>query len=228
MVTPLSTRSPLDLDGIARAALALVDEGGLAALSMRKLGARLGVEAMTLYHYVKRKDDLLDLLVERAVLPGAEGTEDAGLDWRERLAGYARRLRAALLAHPGLLPLLMSRPARSKAALAQFALALSSLAEAGFDVAEAYCLLNGLTLMVLGLVAGEVNPPLPEGPPADQAEAEADYRAILAPLLGGEAAFARRHDRIFELTLGAFITGLARKGGHAPLSPRHGRRKGSR
>jgi AcrR family transcriptional regulator len=205
----LSPRPPLDLDRIAEAALALVDEGGLTALSMRKLGARLGVEAMTLYHYVKRKEDLLDLLVERAALIGARGAEDAGLDWRERLAAHARRLRAALLAHPNLLPLVMSRPARSKAALAQFTLALSNLVEAGFDVGEAYCLLNGLALMVLGLAAGEVNPPVPEAPASDRAGAEADHRALLAPLLGGEAAFAARHDRIFDLTLGAFIAGLA-------------------
>jgi AcrR family transcriptional regulator len=176
---------------------------------MRKLGARLGVEAMTLYHYVRRKDDLMELLLERAVLFGAEGAGDATGDWRERLAAYGRRLRASLLAHPNLLPLVLSRPLRSKAAMAQFVGALSNLAEAGFDVAEAYCLLNGLTLMVLGLVAGEVNPPLPEGPPTDRAEAEAEYRGLLAPLLGGEAAFAARHERIFDLTLEAFIAGMA-------------------
>jgi AcrR family transcriptional regulator len=205
----LSPRPPLDLDRIARAALALVDEGGLAALSMRKLGARLGVEAMTLYHYVRRKDDLLDLLLERAVLPAGAEAAEAGGDWRGRLSAYARRLRASLLAHPNLLPLVMSRPVRSKAAMTQFVGALLSLTEAGFDVGEAYCLLNGLGLMVLGLVAGEVNPPLPEGAPAGQAEAEADFRAQLAPMLGGEAAFAARHDRIFDLTLSAFIAGLA-------------------
>ncbi len=186
-----------------------MDEGGLPALSMRKLGARLGVEAMTLYHYVRRKDDLMDLLLERAVLFGAEGAGEATGDWRGRLATYGRRLRASLLAHPNLLPLVLSRPLRSKAAMAQFVSALSNLAEAGFDVAEAYCLLNGLTLMVLGLVAGEVNPPLPEGPPADPAEAEAEFRSLLTPLLGGEAAFAARHERIFDLTLEAFIAGMA-------------------
>jgi AcrR family transcriptional regulator len=185
---------------------------------MRKLGARLGVEAMTLYHYVRRKEDLLDLLVERAAAPDEAGPDGAGGaaavgDWRGRLAAYARRLRASLLAHPNLLPLLLSRPARSRAAMARFARALSDLAEAGFDIGDAYCLLNGLALMVLGLVAGEVNPPLPEGPPADpragQARAEAPWRALLAPLLGGDAAFAARHDRIFDLTLEAFLSGLA-------------------
>ena len=208
----MSPRAPLDLDRIAEAALALVDEGGLAALSMRKLGARLGVEAMALYHYVKRKDDLLDLLVERAVLSGAQEANepgDADVDWRQRLSGYARRLRAGLVAHPHLVPLLLSRPVRSKAAMESFVAALRNLAEAGFEIGDAYAALNGLTLMVLGLTAGEVNPPLPEGPPPEQVEAEAAFRAMMAPLLGGEAAFAARHETIFDLTLEAFISGLA-------------------
>ena len=114
---------------------------------------------MALYHYVKRKDDLLDLLVERAVLSGAQGADsadEADQDWRGRLKGYARRLRAGLLAHPSLLPLLLSRPVRSKAAMESFVGALRGLVEAGFDIGDAYAALNGLTLMVLGLTAGEV------------------------------------------------------------------------
>lgn len=199
----------MDLDRIAATALALVDEGGLAALSMRRLGARLGVEAMTLYHYVRRKDDLLDLLVERMVMRSAVGEDGADGDWRAQLDRYARRLRASLLDHPNLLPLLMSRPVRSKAAMAQFVGALGALAGAGFDIGEAYSALNGLTLMVLGLTAGEVNPPLAEGPAPGQVQAEADFRALMAPLLGGEAAFEARHERIFDITLEAFISGLS-------------------
>ena len=215
----------MDLDRIAEAALALVDEDGLTALSMRRLGARLGVEAMALYHYVKRKDDLLDLLVERAVLSGAQGADsadEADQDWRGRLKGYARRLRAGLLAHPSLLPLLLSRPVRSKAAMESFVGALRGLVEAGFDIGDAYAALNGLTLMVLGLTAGEVNPPAPEAPPSGQAQAEAAFLAMVAPLLGGEAAFAAHHGSVFDLTLDAFITGLAVNAGLArPVKYEH-------
>jgi hypothetical protein len=93
--------------------------------------------------------------------------------------------------------------------MAQFVLALRNLVDAGFDVGEAYAALNGLTLMVLGLTAGEVNPPAPDGPPPESAEAEAAFRALAAPLLGGEAAFAARHESIFDLILDAFLSGLA-------------------
>ncbi|MER6893289.1 TetR family transcriptional regulator, partial [Amycolatopsis sp. NPDC000740] len=60
-------RAGLTRERVVDAALAFVDEHGIAALSMRKLGAELGVEAMTLYHYVPNKEALLDALIDRLV-----------------------------------------------------------------------------------------------------------------------------------------------------------------
>jgi AcrR family transcriptional regulator len=78
------------------AALAYLDEHGLPALSMRKLGARLGVEAMTLYHYVPNKDALLDGLVDRVMEVALGGLgEPAPGDWTPWMRQFAHSLRAA-------------------------------------------------------------------------------------------------------------------------------------
>ena len=60
-----SARHPLDRDRVVAEAMALADEAGLAALSMRALAGRLGVEAMSLYHHVPGKEALLDAMVDR-------------------------------------------------------------------------------------------------------------------------------------------------------------------
>ena len=60
MAVQAEYRVPLNRDRVLRAALDLVDEGGVEALSMRKLGQMLGVEAMSLYNHVANKDDILD------------------------------------------------------------------------------------------------------------------------------------------------------------------------
>ena len=97
-------------DLVLDAAVALVDSDGLDRLSMRKLAAALGVEAMTFYHYLPNKAALLDGLVEwvlehTTTVPAADG-----LPWDETLRRYAETLRTTLLGHPGVLPLFFSRP----------------------------------------------------------------------------------------------------------------------
>ena len=71
-------RIPLSRERVLRAAIALADQGGLESLSMRKLGQELGVEAMSLYHHVANKDDLLDGIVDAVTseieVPSSEPT----------------------------------------------------------------------------------------------------------------------------------------------------------
>src|SRR5437588_2665596 len=99
---------------VCREALALVDAEGLEALSMRRLGARLGVEAMSLYRHVRNKADLIDALYaavlgdlvpegEAAATPAPARRPPAAAssaDWRALLGGLCRALRSALLRHP--------------------------------------------------------------------------------------------------------------------------------
>lgn len=95
---------------ITRAALALLDEVGLAELSTRRLAARLGVQSPTLYWHVKNKAELLDLVAEAICADTPE--PDASAPWREQVTSGLRRFRAQLLAHRDAAQVLRERPRR--------------------------------------------------------------------------------------------------------------------
>lgn len=206
-----SPRNPLSRDRIVDAALDLVDEVGIEGLSMRKLGARLGVEAMTLYHHVANKDALLDLLVERVTLAAAAAPADEPEAWRERLEGFARRYRSALLARPRLLPLISTRPVRSPEAMGLFVKALGDLIQAGFAPKHAYYALNSLAILVVGMALAEAGPPIGSGPP-EQTAAEETYLERLSLLFDDPLELASRHQDAFDFALAAFLDGLALRG----------------
>ena len=94
-------------------ALALVDEQGIAAATMRSVGDRLGVQAMSLYRYVSSREQMLDLVVERIVDElGADREVDMHpvRGWRDYLARLARGVRRYALGHPHAFPLVATRP----------------------------------------------------------------------------------------------------------------------
>jgi AcrR family transcriptional regulator len=92
---------------IARAALTLVDREGLGALSMRRLGAELGVEGMAVYHHFANKDALLDEVVTEVLRQTAP--EPTG-DWRADVRALSHAFRNTVRAHPALLMVTMTRP----------------------------------------------------------------------------------------------------------------------
>ncbi|ASW57693.1 TetR/AcrR family transcriptional regulator [Plantactinospora sp. KBS50] len=99
---------PLDRERIAAAAVALADEGGLAAVSLRRVAARLGAGPMRLYGHIATKDELFDLMVDKVhaeILP-----EELPGDWREVLRVLAHRTRQTALRHEWLADLLGGRP----------------------------------------------------------------------------------------------------------------------
>ncbi len=100
-------RPPLSRARVLEAALELIDEHGLDALSMRKLGAALQVEAMSLYNHVSSKEDLLtgvaDLLLEMVEIPSAGG------DWRVAVRQLCNAVRQVGVAHPTAFPLLVTQ-----------------------------------------------------------------------------------------------------------------------
>lgn len=110
-------RPPLSRDVIAATALRLTDEEGLAGLSMRKLGAELGVEAMSLYHYVDSKDDLLDAVLDRLYEEIKLPRDVADDRWEEAVRRAMAALHQVLIDHPAALELLSSRPAASTVSL---------------------------------------------------------------------------------------------------------------
>ncbi|MDQ7903163.1 TetR/AcrR family transcriptional regulator [Phytohabitans sp. ZYX-F-186] len=138
-------------------ALALADEHGLGAISMRAVARRMGLTSMALYPYVGTKDDLLDGLVGRllADLLPAQDTATAG--WRERLRAVARAARALASAHPGAYPLLMARPSAAPDALRVVDLIYAALLDAGVPEPEVPRLERMLSTFVLGYATSEVN-----------------------------------------------------------------------
>src|SRR6058998_1500093 len=83
MALQAERRVPLNRERVLRAAMSLVDDGGIGALSMRKLGQSLGVEAMSLYNHVANKGELIARMVDRVVdqfeLPEDEPRWDAAI-----------------------------------------------------------------------------------------------------------------------------------------------------
>src|SRR5438046_9742917 len=93
-----TSRAPLSRDRILQAALELVDEGGIEALSMRKLGQKLGFEAMSLYNHVANKDDLIDGILDLVLAEGELPSPDG--EWDAAVRESAISVHAALQPHP--------------------------------------------------------------------------------------------------------------------------------
>ncbi len=202
-----ASRPPLTRDRIVEAARALIDEEGLAALSMRKLGARLGVEAMSLYNHVDNKDDVLDGVLES--LLAEVPIPDPELPWRERLAALARSFRAVAIAHPSMIPLFTARRVRSPRGWAPLVCTYEILRGEGLDPASAVDAFSTAASFVLGFSLTEVG-------------AFADLRGTALPVgldevdaatlreLGGEI-FGADPDTRFESGLALILAGLERR-----------------
>jgi AcrR family transcriptional regulator len=128
-----AVRARLSRERVLAAAVALADSGGLDSLTMRRLGAHLGVEAMSLYKHVANKDDLLDGMVD-LVFAEIELPDD-GTPWRTAMRRRAVSVRAALTRHPWATPLMQSRTAPGPATLHHHDTVIGTLRGAGFDVA---------------------------------------------------------------------------------------------
>lgn len=137
------SRTPLTKERVLRAAVELADEAGVAALTMRKLAQRLGVEAMSLYHHVANKSDVLDGMVD--VVFGEIALPNTDVDWQTAMRQRAVAVRAALNRHPWAIGLMESRKDPGPATLRHHDAVLGYLRRAGFSVemaAHAYSVLD--------------------------------------------------------------------------------------
>ena len=136
-------RTPLTRQRVLHAAVALADRSGVGSLSMRKLAQELGVEAMSLYHHVANKDDVLDGIVD-IVFSEIDLPED-GADWKAAMRERAISAREALRRHPWAIGLMESRSSPGPATLRHHDAVLRVLRTAGFTVemaAHAFSLLD--------------------------------------------------------------------------------------
>ncbi len=153
---PAERRTPLSRERIVRAALRVMDEEGLEAVSMRRVGRELRVEAMSLYRYVADKEDLLTGIVE-AVMSDFE-FPPAVDDWRESARRAARAWRNLLKAHPLVITLMSEqrKPMTSIQALRPMEHALAILRTAGLPEGETFRAFRAFGGYIQGYVLAEV------------------------------------------------------------------------
>ncbi|MEV4512371.1 TetR/AcrR family transcriptional regulator [Dactylosporangium sp. NPDC049525] len=150
-------KAGLSRERVLDGALEYLDAYGLPALSMRKLGTHLGVEAMSLYRHVPNKAALLDGLVDRVMELAFAGLQDpAPGSWVPWVRRFAHGLRAALRAHPGVLPLAATRPVNSPEALQLSERWLGSMRAAGLPLGRAMDVINVVATFTIGHTLAEV------------------------------------------------------------------------
>jgi AcrR family transcriptional regulator len=141
-------RPPVTRERVLLTAVELADAGGLDAVSMRKLGQRLGVEAMAIYRHVRDKDDLLGGLVE--VVLGEIDRPGPGESWKATLRGQIIAARQVMLRHPWAPRLLEERGTSGPAALDHIEAVLGTLFGGGFSIDLAHHAMHVLGSRVFG------------------------------------------------------------------------------
>lgn len=203
------------------AAAAVADRVGIAGVSMRSVGAELGVEGMSLYHHVTNKDDLLDALAAWAFaqieLP------PAAAPWRAAMERRAASARAVLRRHPWAVGMIESRPTPSRELLVHHDRVLGWLFAAGFDALLATHAFSAVDAFVYGFVVSETTLPFDPGGGAEGDYAQsvaldpAEYphlaRSVGELLARGDFDYADEFDAGLGLILDAVERRLAESGG---------------
>ena len=208
----LSTvRERLNRQRVLEAALAIVDAEGLAALTMRRLGGELGVEAMSLYRHVPNKEALLDGIVELIVLEIEVPADDSG-DWAEAWRHVGRSYRQAALAHPNAFPLVTMRPLNTPEALRRIDAAYNLLRRSGLDEQMSMVAFRTLASYTRGFALEEVTGRA-LGARAYDAVNRLDPRDLPVDEFPRISELATRlvtadHGAVFESGLDLIITGL--------------------
>jgi AcrR family transcriptional regulator len=174
-----SRRPGLSRERVLQGAVAVADARGIAALTIRSLAEELNVKPMSVYHYVKSKDEILDGIVD--LVFGEIELPVVGGDWRTEIGRRARSAREVLRRHRWAIPLLESRTSPGPANLRHHDAVLGTLRAAGFSLAataHAYALLDAF---VYGHALQEAALPF-EGPDGVGAVAE----PIMALMAAGE------------------------------------------
>lgn len=133
-----TTRTPLSRDRVLTAGIALADDAGIEAVTMRRLGQELGVEAMSLYNHVANKDDLMNGMIEhliveinaRASAIPPVATQD---DWKRAMRDRILAARSVMLEHPWAPGVLESRTEMMPAIIAYFDDLLGIMRSGGFS-----------------------------------------------------------------------------------------------
>lgn len=150
-------RTPLSRERVIRAAVAVADEKGSAALTMRAIAEPLGVEAMSIYHHVSGKEDILDGMVDAVF--GEIELPPRDTDWRSSMRRRAVSARAVLLRHPWAVGLMDSRSRPGPATLRHHDAVIGALRAGGFSVRMAAHAVSLIDSYLYGFVLQELSLP---------------------------------------------------------------------
>ena len=186
----------LSRDGIVTAALALLDREGTDALTMRRLGAELGVEAMSLYRHLASRAELLDGVA--ALLAAEIEPQERPVDWPDALRSFAGEIRALARRHPAAFTLVGIRVLGAPSGLQPLEDVLASLRSGGFTPARAIAAYRLVIAYARGYALSEIAGFAVEAGPSDQRPVirslsrqlagepgDAGFRAGLETIIGG-------------------------------------------
>ncbi len=188
------SRAPLSRERVLRAAIDLADESGLDAFTMRKLGQRLGVEAMSLYNHVANKDDILDGMLDLVV--GEIDLPTGDVDWRVAMRRRAASAREVFERHPWASALNDSRESSGPGRLHYFDWVIGTLRRAGFSVELAVHAFSAIDSYIYGFGRQQLNVAAGEG------TAEESAQAILSAIPAGEFPYLAEVITDFVLNVG--------------------------
>jgi AcrR family transcriptional regulator len=148
---PEPARRPrLTRAAIVAAAVALADAEGLAAVSIRRVAAELGVRTMSLYTYIDRKEDLLDLMADEVAGEVLIDAADLPTDWRAAITAVVAREREVARRHPWMVDLLSRLPRIGPNGLRHTEQTLTALSALGLDARATFRLGAAIDQYVLG------------------------------------------------------------------------------
>jgi AcrR family transcriptional regulator len=210
-----AAREPLNRQRVLAAGVSLADEVGIDSLTMRELGLRLGVEAMSLYNHVANKDDILDGMVD-LVVSEIDLPPDP-VDWREAMRRRAFSAQAVFSRHPWASTLIDSRQSSGPARLRYLDWVLGTLRRAGFTPEQAVQAFSLLDSYIYGFGRQQVNMSAgPDGTPEERAQAflkavpatQYPYLSELIVNYASDAVYDQDTDFAFGLNL--ILDGLHR------------------
>src|SRR5712691_4872851 len=149
-------REPLTRQRIVRAALHIMDDEGLEAVTMRRIGRELGVEAMSLYNHVADKDDILDSICEEVL---ADFRFPQVQEWAAATRAACHEYRRLLLAHPSVITVMTERkrPFTNPESLRVYEFALDLFRSAGLSQTDTVKAFNAFGGYILGCVTREIS-----------------------------------------------------------------------
>jgi AcrR family transcriptional regulator len=210
----------LNREIVLRAALVIIDRDGVEGLTMRRLGQALGRDPMALYRYAANKNALLDGVVELVMSQARLDPSDP--DWAGQLRTFARAFRGIAVAHPHVVPLLVTRPLATPLALRPLGTlrplenTLELLTRAGFTDVEALHVYRSFLGLLYGHVLNELQELVDNPEETDDLLRLGLHRLPIQefPRLRGLASALMSYDGAAELERGLdiLIDGLISKG----------------